>query len=64
MATIKIEGAHFLPRDTTPISNELQQVLHDMGRREANKTITPDSALRYAHRVIGHVNKEEGNSEG
>ena len=48
--------------DTTTISDELQQVLHDVGRRDANKTITPDSALRYACRVIGHVTKEEENS--
>ena len=35
-----------------------------MGRQDANKTITPDSALRYARRVIGRVNKEDDNSEG
>ena len=35
-----------------------------MGRRDANKTITLDSALRYAHRVIARVNKEEENVEG
>ena len=50
--------------DTTTISDELQQVLHDVGRQDAKKTITPDYALRYAHRVIGHVNKEEENLEG
>ena len=57
MATAEIEGAHGLPRDTSTISDELQQVLHGVGRRDANKTITPDSALRYARRVIGRVNK-------
>ena len=59
MATTEIEGAHGLTRDTTTISNELQQVLHGVGRRDANKTITPDYALRYCRRVIAHVNKEE-----
>ena len=64
MATTEIEVAHELPRDTTTISNELQQVLHGVGCRDANKTITLDSALRYAHRVIARVNKEEDNAEG
>ena len=50
--------------DTTTISDELQQVLHGVGRQDANKTITPDSALKYARRVIARVNKEEYNSEG
>ena len=31
MATSEIEGAHVLPRDTTPISNEFQQVLRGVG---------------------------------
>ena len=35
-----------------------------MGCRDANKTITPDSALKYARRVIARVNKEEENAEG
>ena len=64
MATTEIEGAHGLPRDTSTISDELQQVLHGVGRRDANKTSTPPSALRYAHRVIARVNKEEENAEG
>ena len=59
MTTTEIEGAHGLPRDTNTIYDELKQVLHGVGRRYANKTITPDSALRYARRSIGRVNKEE-----
>ena len=64
MATTDIEVAYGLSRDTTTISNELQQVLYGVGRRDANKTITPESALRYAHRVIARINKEEKNAEG
>ena len=64
METTEIEGAHGLPRDTNTISDELQQVLHGVGRRDVTKTITPDSALRYIRRVIAHVNKEEENAEG
>ena len=60
----EIEGARGLPRDTTTISDELQRVLHGVGRRDVAKTITPDSALRYARRVISSVNKEEDNAEG
>ena len=59
MATIEIEDAHGIQRDTTTISDELQQVLNGVGHHDANKTITPDSALRYARRVIGRENKEE-----
>ena len=55
VATIEIEGAHSLPRDTTTISNELQQVLHGVGCWDITKTIAPDSALRYARRVILRV---------
>ena len=55
METTEIEGAHGLPRGTNAISDELQQVLHGVGRRDANKTITPESALRYARRVIARV---------
>ena len=57
VATTEIEGAHGLPRDDTTISDELQQVLHDVGRRDARKTITLESALRYTIRVIVSVNK-------
>ena len=35
-----------------------------MGRGDTKKPITPPSALRYAHRVIPRVNKEEENAEG
>ena len=63
MATTEIEGSHGPTRDTNNISDKFHQVLHVVGSRDANKTITLDSALRYAHRVIARVNKEEENSE-
>ena len=62
--TTEIEGAHGLPRDTSAISDKLQQVLHGVVRQDVTKTITPDSALRYSRRVIVRVNKEEENAEG
>ena len=43
--------------DTTSLSNELQQVLHGVGCRDANKIIKSNYALRYARRVIVYVNK-------
>ena len=64
MATTEIEGAHGHTMNTSIISNEIQQVLHGVGRQDVTKTITPDSALRYARRVIARVNKEEDNEEG
>ena len=64
MATTEIECARGLPRDTSTISNELQQLIYGVGRRDANNTITPESALRCARRVIARVNKEEENAEG
>ena len=64
VTTTEIEGAHGLPRNNTTISDELQQVIHGMGCRYANKTITPPSTLMYDSRVIASVNKEEENAEG
>ena len=64
MATTEIEGAHGLPRDTSAISNELQQVLHGVSCQDANKIIKANYALRYERRVIARVNKEEDNAEG
>ena len=57
MAKTETEGIYGLPRDTTTISDELQQVLHDMGPQDANKTITLDFALRYARKLTACVNE-------
>ena len=64
MATTELEGAHPLPRDTTTIFNELQQVLHGVVCQDVAITITPDSKIRYDRRVIERVNKEEESAEG
>ena len=39
-------------------------MISGVGRRDANNSIKTHSALRYARRVIAHVNKEEENAEG
>ena len=44
--------------------NELQQVLHDVGKRRTGNGIKPKSAQRYFHRVIQRVNREEEEAEG
>ena len=64
VVTTEIDVAHGLPSNTTTISDEIQKVIHGVSRWDANKTITPDPALRYARRVIVRVNKEEYNAEG
>ena len=50
---------HGLPIVTTSISDELQQVLHGVGRQHANNIIETHSSLRYTNIVIAHVNWEE-----
>ena len=52
-------GSHGIPRDNNTISNEIQQVMHGVGRRESNKTIKSRFALRYVCIVITRVYKEE-----
>ena len=64
VATTEIEGTYGLTRDNATITDKLQQVLHGVGCRYANKTITLISALEYDHIVIGCVNKKGKNSEG
>ena len=39
-------------------------MLHGVGRQDAKKSIKSRSALRYYHRLIAPVNKEEENAEG
>ena len=58
-----MEGAHGLQKDTNTISNELQQVLSGVGSQDANNSIKTHSALRYDHRLIVRVNKEDQNEE-
>ena len=64
LATTEIEVAHGLLRDTNTISDELQQVLSDMGRQDVNNSIKTRSKLWYARRVIDCLNKEEEDAEG
>ena len=64
VATIEIEVAHGLARDTNTIYDELQQVIHGVGPWYSKKTIKTYTALRYVHWLIVRANKEEENAEG
>ena len=64
MTTSEIDGAHGLPRDIPNFTNEIQQVLHDLGKQRIGKVIKPQSEKIYSRRVIKHVNKEEEKNRG
>ena len=48
MVTTEIEFSRGLTRDATTIYDELQKVLHGVDCQDVTKTITLDSAIRYA----------------
>ena len=60
VATSEIDGAHKLPRDTTSLKNELQQVLHEVGKRGIGNLTKEKITQRYDRRVIKWINREEG----
>ena len=64
METSKIYGAHGITRDIVIFSNELQKVLHDVGKRIIGNIIQPKFTQGYARRVIKCVNREEEEAEG
>ena len=63
MSTPKIEGAHGPPRYAISLASELQQVIYGIGKISILKKIQARYAYKYACRVIGQVNIEEGNVE-
>ena len=50
-------GLHGLPRYKMRFSNELQQVLHGIGKDRIGKEIKHSSEKRYSHGVIKWLNK-------
>ena len=62
--TSGIDGAHGLPRDTRGLANEIQRIIHNVGKQRIGNTIIQNYAQRYSHRFIGRVNKEEKKSKG
>ena len=58
VATSEIYGAYGFPRDIASFTNEIQQVLHGVGKLISGNGIKTQSAQSYAHRLIQHVNRE------
>ena len=64
VATSEIDGAHWLPRDTIILTNELQQLVRDVGKQSIINRIQSKYSQRYARRVVRRVNREYKESEG
>ena len=52
-----MDGAHGLPKYVMRLANEIQQVLHGIGKQRIVNEIKSNSAYRYDRRVIQQVNK-------
>ena len=59
VSTLEIDGAHGIPRDTATFTNELQQVIHDVGKLIIGNGIQPKSTQRYSCRAVQWVNRED-----
>ena len=58
MRISEIDGAHGFPRDIVILTDELQQVLHDISKRSIVNLFQPKLAQRYDRRFIHSVNRE------
>ena len=58
MATKEMGGEHGLPRDSRSLTNELQQVIHGIGKKRVVNKIQPNSSYSNDRRVMQWVNKE------
>ena len=56
METSEIYGAHGIPIDKMSLTNEIQQVLHVIGKHKVSREIKQSSVQRYDHRFIKQVN--------
>ena len=52
MTASETEGVYGIPRDTISIKNELQQVLHLVGKIRIVDKIKQNSTYKYSHRVL------------
>ena len=64
VATLEMDDAHGISRDSTSLATEIQHVLHGVGRHRISKAIRQSPAEGYDHRVIKRVNIEEEKLEG
>ena len=63
METPDIYGAHGIQRDIVSFTNELQQVLHAVGKQIIGTVIQQKYSKSYARRFIQRVNIEEEEAE-
>ena len=52
-----MEGVYVIPRDTTSIKNDPQQVLHLVGKIRIVDEIKQNSTYKYSRRVVFWVNE-------
>ena len=64
MATSEIDGAYGIPRDIHTFTDNIQQVLHDIGGQLIVNDIKPSSSQRYAHISIQRLKINEETEEG
>ena len=57
MEASEIYGVHELPRDMLSFTNELQQLLHEVGTQSIGNGIQPKSTQSYARRVNQLLNR-------
>ena len=57
VATSEIDDEHGISRYIGIFTNNLQQVIHDIGKQSIGNNIQPKSAQSYSHRVIKRVNR-------
>ena len=60
---LEIYCAPGLPRDIVILTNEIQQVLYDVGKKRTSNGIQPKSAQRYDCIFIQIINREDEEAE-
>ena len=55
--TPEIYDAHGLPREIVSFTNELQQFLHDVGKKSIGNVVQHKFAQKYSSRVFQSVNR-------
>ena len=51
----EIDSVHGLPRYSISLTNDIQQVLHDIGKQRIGNEIMKNTEQRYSHAVIQRV---------
>ena len=64
MSKSEIDGAQGPPIVIQTFTDDLQQVIHDVGGQSIGNGIKPSPEQRYAHRLIQCVNRQEKGADG